>query len=332
MSNRFSRGLVTTLMCLSFLTAGVTSASAGDDVDANGPTGNSTTTGDGTTYTAHVDYVHRGTGDGDNPQPVRSSNANFSPPVCWYTAMTPEQMKAEIMARFYKAGHDGSGTTYNFYNDQNNEMDGYKYNEGKDGNWWVLTWDEVQMNQPNHGFCPYDDGYFWRPPANPPAGQITPKMLADAAYGQMKLPSKGVDLSPAPENQKVNLPTYVKFQRANAQVSVTAQLTEPNGQVLAATVTAVPQSLTVQAGTQYARPGSCEYDLGGAAALNSAGAGCNVTYLKASAGTYPFTADMTWRVWWTPTANSQPNGTAMDAGFSEFQQDVTVQEIQAVNR
>ncbi|MEU6852871.1 hypothetical protein ABZ901_23460 [Actinacidiphila alni] len=278
-----------------------------------------------------MNYSYKGTGDGDNPQTVKSSNGNFTPPVCWYTSMTPKQMKDEILRRYNQAGKDNAGTVYNFYNDQNNQMDEDHYHEGKDGSWWVLTWDETQLDNFN-ATCPYDQGYFWRPPADPPAGQITPEMLADAAYGHLKLPTKGVDLSPAPENQKVNLPTYVKFQRANAQVSVTAQLTEPNGQVIAATVTAVPNSLTVDAGTQYATPQKCEYGLGNAPSLDSANAGCNITYTRASAGTYPFTADMTWNVTWNPSTVPTTDGTPLAPGLSEFQQDVTVEEIQAVNR
>jgi hypothetical protein len=334
LSARLVRRSVISVTCLSIaavaLTLGAGSASA--DLSSNPqPSGGSGAGGDGTSYHAHVNYSYRGTGDGDNAQTAKSSDGNFTPPVCWYTAMTPAQMKDEINRRFVHAGQTHADTVYNYYNDQNNEMNAYQYNEGKQGSWWVLTWDEDRLNDFG-ATCPYDDGYFWRPPADPPVGQITPRMLADAAYGRMKLPTKGVNLSPVPENQKVNLPTYVKFQRANAQVSVTAQLTEPNGQVIAATVTAVPQSLTVQAGTQYASPGSCEYDLGGAASLNSAGDGCNITYTRASAGTYPFTADMTWNVTWSPSAAPTTNGEALPNGFSQFQQPVTVQEIQTINR
>ena len=282
------------------------------------------------TYYANVSYTHRG--EGDSPQPVKYSGT-FTPPVCWYTAMTPDQMRTEIKRRYNEAGQKNEGTVYNFYNDQNNQMeDSDHYHQGKDGSWWVLTWDQTQLDAGNYN-CPYSDGYFWRGPTDPPAGRITPEVLAQAAYGQMKLPSKGVSLSPAPDNQKVNLPTYVGFQGAGAaQVSVTAQLTEPDGQVVAATVVAQPSSLQVNAGTPFAQPGSCTYAVG-AAALDTAGAACNITYNKATSGSgYPFSADMTWQVWWTPTATVQPAGTALNPGFSEYRVPVTVQEIQTVNR
>jgi enoyl reductase len=261
---------------------------------------------------------------------VQSSDTAFVPPVCWYTAMTPEQMKAEILRRYNEAGQRNAGTIYTFYNDQNNQMDRDHYHQGQDGSWWVLTYDEKRLAAGDYN-CPYDEGYFWRKPGDPPEGRITPKMLADAAYGQLMLPAKGVTLSPVPDNQKVNLPTFVRYEQAGTQVSVTAQLTEPGGQTLAATVVAQPYSLRVDAGTQYADPSTCDYTLHNGS-LDSASAGCNITYRKASAGTYPMTADMTWHVWWTPTLTAQPDGTRMADGLSEFPQDVTVQEIQTVNR
>jgi hypothetical protein len=308
--------------------AGAGTATAGNSSD---PTATATADSpDPTTYTARVSYTSFGTGNGDGSQPVKSSDTAFVPPVCWYTAMTPEQMKAEILRRYSDAGQKNAGTVYNFYNDQNNQMDRDHYHQGQDGSWWVLTYDEQRLAAGDYS-CPYDQGYFWRKPGDPPEGRITAEMLADAAYGQLMLPTKGVTLSPVPDNQKVNLPTYVRYKQAGTQVSVTAQLTEPGGQTLAATVVAQPYSLRVDAGTPYANPSTCDYTLRDGS-LDSAGASCNITYRKASAGTYPMTADMTWRVWWTPTATAQRDGTRMADGLSEFPQAVTVQEIQTVNR
>lgn len=305
----------------------LTSGTAYADISAD-PTPTSTATGDGSTYQVHVNYTHRG--EGDNPTAVKYSGS-FTPPVCWYTAMTPDQFKAEIDRRYTNAGQKREDTVYNYYNQVQSDMNQVKYHQGDDGSWWVLTWDDSRLNDPGAAMCAYQDSWMWRPPADPPAGQITPEVLADAAYGQMKLPSRGVTLSPVAQNQKVNLPTYVAFTQAAAQVSVTAQVTEPDGTVVAATVVAQPSNLHVDAGTQYASPTSCDYAMDGAK-LNSAGSGCNITYNRASHGTYPFTADMTWHVWWSPTADPRPDGTGLEDGYSESQQDVTVQEIQAINR
>lgn len=309
-------------------------ANAGKNYGDGSTTSSSTATGDGTSYQVHVDYSHRGTSDGDGSAPAKSSDASFTPPVCWYTSFTPEEFHAELDRRYNAAGKEGAETVSDFYNGVESDLNTIKYHQGDKGSWWVLTWDDSALNEPGAS-CPYDTGWMWEPPAKQPKGAITPEVLAQAAYGQMKLPTKGVELSPNPANQKVNLPVYVSFKQADAQVSVTAQVTEPNGQTVAATVVAQPYSLHVDAGTQYASPESCDYTFSGSgsgASLDTSGAACNITYTKASAGTYTFTADMTWQVWWTPTADVQPDGTAMPDGLSEFPQPVTVEEIQAVNR
>lgn len=325
-----SRVAAVTLMCAGALLADPRLATAG-----NGKTGSNDGSSDaskeGSSYVVSVSYTHQS--GGQDSSPMRSSDANYSPPVCWYTAMTPDQMRAEIKRRFYGAGADGSGTTYEFYNNENNRMedDGH-YNDGKDGSWWVLTWDKDRLDAGDYN-CPYDAGYFWRNPGDPPAGAITPEVLAGAAYKALKLPPKAVTLSPNAGNQKVNLPTWVTFKGNGVQEWITASLREPNGQVVAATVVAVPHSLQVDAGTKWASPSSCTYQVNGGT-LDSSDAGCNITYRRSSKGsTYRFTSDMTWTVTWTPTLTPQPGaGTHLPDGLSEYPEDVTVQEIQAVNR
>jgi enoyl reductase len=317
-------------MCAGALLADPHLATAGNGKSgSNG--GGSGASKEGSSYVVEVNLSYHGVDK--NGTQMRSSDANYSPPVCWYTAMTPDQMRAEIKRRFYGAGADGSGTTYEFYNNENNRMedDGH-YNDGKDGSWWVLTWDKKRLDEGDYN-CPYDAGYFWRKPGDPPAGSITPEDLVGSAYKALKLPPKAVTLSPSPDNQKVNLPTWVSFKGAGTEVWVTASLTEPNGQVVAATVVAVPHSLQVNAGTSWATPSSCTYEMNGGT-LNSSSSGCNITYRKSSnGGKYPFTSDMTWAVTWTPTAAPQPGaGAHLPDGLSEYPEAVTVQEIQAVNR
>lgn len=310
------------------------SGSAVADITSNpSPPSSSGAHGDGLTYYVHVNYTRRGVSSADDPQPITSSSANFTPPVCWYKSFTPEQFKSEIDRRYNAAGHSGAETVYNYYNEVQSQMSAIKYHQGDKGSWWVLTWDDSVLNNPNAPLCPYDTGWMWQGPADPPPPlKISPQVLAQAAYGQMKLPTKGVTLSPVPDNQKVNLPTYVSFRNGVSQVSVTAQLDN-----VAATVVAVPERLHVDAWTSYADPESCDYSFtgsGGKYALNSADAGCNVTYRKAtqSGDSYSFQAELTWRVTWTPSANAQPGGQGLPDGFSDFGQPVTVQEIQSVNR
>lgn len=322
--------------CAAILGIGVTAASAGDGKGQGGGTTTTTTThtgGDGMTYYSQVTYTHRGDSGGGGSKPIVSSVANWTPPVCWYESMTPAQFKAEIDRRYSVAGNTNAGTVYDYYYQVKSQMNGIKYHEGDKGSWWVLAWDQNVLNQPHSPMCPYQQGWLWQGPTDPPPPQpVSPQVLAQAAYGQMTLPARPVTLSPVPQNQKVNLPTFVSFQAGIPEVSVTAQV----GPV-AATVVAVPYSLHVDAGTSYAQPASCDYTFtpaGGGYAVDSVGAGCNITYQKAtSAGsTYPLQARITWRVTWTPTATPQPGGRPMADGYSDSQQDVIVQEIQAVNR
>jgi enoyl reductase len=315
------------------LVAGSTSASA---FNGGKPVATTTTdTGkDGDTYHTHVTFTQRGGADaGDDSQPVTSSDADFAPPVCWYESMTPAEFEVEIDRRYNEAGAEHAGTIYDYYNQIQSQMNAIKYHQGDDGSWWVLAWDEVALNSGNAAPCSYDTGWLWQAAGTPePAGTLTPEILSQAAYGRMKLPTRKVTLSPVPQNQTVNFPTYVSFAAAIPEVSVTAQLA-----TVAATVRAVPYSLHVEAGTSYAAPASCDYTFtssGGGYAVNSADAACNVTYQKANApgSTYPLTAQITWHVTWTPTPTPQPDGEGMPNGTSQSQQAVTVQEIQTVNR
>jgi hypothetical protein len=327
--------LVTGLATLSVLAVlGLGTGSAVADITANpSSTASSDAKGDGSTYSVHVSYTHRGVSGDDDPQPVTSSDAGFTPPVCWYTSFTPGEFKKEIDRRYDAAGQSGAETVADYYNEIQSQMTGIKYHKGDKGSWWVLTWDDSALNNPDGPMCPYSTGWMWQGPNDPPPPlKISPEVLAQAAYGQMTLPTKGVTLSPRPANQKVNLPTYVSFENGIAQVSVTAQLDD-----VAATVVAVPKLLRVDAGTSYAQPAGCDYSFtgsGGRYAMNSAGADCNITYRKATegGGAYPLQAALTWLVTWTPTADARPGGQGMPDGVSDFNQPVEVQEIQTVNR
>jgi len=108
---------------------------------------------------------------------------------------------------------------------------------------------------------------------------------------------------------------------------------------IAATTVAVPTQLRVDAGTGYAEPRTCTYDLTGARRLvhvDTRHDACNVTYRKASpAGGYPLTASIVWKVTWTPSAD--PDGRraptpAMPDGESTATSQVTVRENEAINR
>ncbi|MFC4030141.1 hypothetical protein ACFO3J_01490 [Streptomyces polygonati] len=278
-------------------------------------------------------YTSGGSASKGNTQPIASSDADFKPPVCWYKSFTPAQFEAELQRRYYAAGNDHADTIYNYYYGIRSQMEGIKYHQGDEGSWWVLEYNDSYMNDPT-AVCPYQQGWMWQGPGDPaPPAPITPEMLAQAAYKELKLPVPAVKLSPAAQNQKVNLATYVSFGDALGYASLTANLEN-----VWATVVAVPSSLHIDAGTSYASPESCDYvftPTAGGYSVNSSDASCNITYRKATAvgSTYRMQAQMTWTVTWTPTQAAEPGrGQGLAPGYSTSPQPVTVQEIQTVNR
>ncbi|WP_433891428.1 hypothetical protein [Streptomyces sp. CA-111067] len=286
------------------------------------------------TLSSRISLGGTGYTGGPGTQPITSSNANWSPPDCWYEAFTPDEFKSVIMGRYYKAGNDNAGTIYNYYYQVNSDMTAIKYHKGDKGDWWLLVYNP-DLPPNTGGSCTLTEGWKWVKQGDPPpAGVITVEMLSQAAYAATKLPVHTVTLSPVAGNQKVNIPTYVSFGDPLPQVFVTAQIPNPP---IAATVVARPHSLHIDAGTANANPQSCDYlfkQVGDSYTVNSADADCNITYTKATlGGSYPLKAQITWQVHWT--ASADPNGPAagqLDDGYTTATQDVAVQEIQTVNR
>ncbi|GAA2323003.1 hypothetical protein GCM10010234_81400 [Streptomyces hawaiiensis] len=148
-----------------------------------------------------------------------------------------------------------------------------------------------------------------------------------------------VTLAPA-NTTKVNLPTWAWLDRAKFQdVSVTASL-DVGGVNLQATTTAKPIALKLEPGTSdaevYPSSGECTFNddgsIGEPYAKGKADQTppCGIRYLRSSGdGSFKLRATITWEVSWTGTGGADgdlPNGT-----FGT-EQNVTVQEIQAVNR
>ncbi|MFY1678232.1 hypothetical protein [Streptomyces sp. WMMC905] len=168
---------------------------------------------------------------------------------------------------------------------------------------------------------------------------ITPQVLAELAYNQVRLPS--VEVSLAPQGAaKVNLPTWAWLDSERFQeVSVTASL-DVGGLHIEATTTATPVSLGLEPGTPDARthPGSgeCPIDADGSIGRPyTAGQAdreppCGVTYLRASGESgYDLHATVTWDISWTGTGGA---GGDLPEGTFGGEQTVVVQEIQSVNR
>ncbi|MFB7494080.1 hypothetical protein ACFC09_05145 [Streptomyces sp. NPDC056161] len=280
---------------------------------------------------AHIQIRQSRTGrSGGSTATATSSDANWKPPVCWYEPM----YSADEYEKFIKDAYGGAREPAASYAKKRDEED---YHKGDKGLWW-----QVQFRDDDYSTaCPVttDNWEIWVPPADPrpDPNKLTPEMLSELAYNSTKLPTPPVLLSPAADRLIVNLGTRVKLDSDFDRVWTTASI-DYKGVRLAATTVATPVALKIDAGTADADPKSCTYDLvkgAGGYTVDSGDAGCNVTYRRSSgSGTYPLKASITWKVTWTDSAD--PDGPArqpgLPDGLSTFEQDVTVKEIQAVNR
>nr|WP_240634741.1 MULTISPECIES: hypothetical protein [Streptomyces] len=268
-----------------------------------------------------------------------TSTTTWSPPACWYAPKyTPAQLKA-YLEPIWEAGSTG----YEWDAQQRDRYvngDPYKdFNKDKTGKgyWWDSYVDE---NYPP-GWDKCKEPIFWVDEGDDPPADIenavTPEILAELAYAEIRVPSTKVTLAPE-GTTKVNLPTWAWLDAAEFKpVSVTASVPVLG---IEATTTAEPVSLKIGPGTEDATT----YPASGVCGLNGDRIGeayakgksdetppCGVRYLRSSGGgSYQLKATITWKISWTGTgvvgAQRLPDG--------EFgaEQDVVVQEIQAVNR
>ncbi|WP_051950677.1 hypothetical protein [Actinacidiphila yeochonensis] len=183
------------------------------------------------------------------------------------------------------------------------------------------------------------DEPFWVPIGKTPEHKnaVTPEILAELAYKAILIPQGTAQLNPA-GTQTVNLPTWVWMDgKSFHPVSVRAYLPDYG---VEATTTATPVSMHIDPGTSDARlyPASGTCRLGADGTLGTAyqpgddgEPPCGVTYLRSSdSGSYRMTVTVTWRISWTGTGQTAPK--ALPTGRFGASQDVTVQEIQTVNR
>ncbi len=269
------------------------------------------------------------------------ANSNWDPPACWYEpAYTPKQIEATVKAirkiGFFGIG-DAVGGVFDSYFKDGKPYKNYNLDKQGEGQFWAAAVDDDRKDEPEAKAC--DKLPFWvqdgETPKEPLA--VTPKILAEYAYGQLPVPDTEVELAPEGET-KVNLPTWAWLDKARfKKISVTATLP---GTGLSATTTAEPVSLKIDPGTSdaetYPSSGECpiEDDHIGTPRAKGTPADtdppCGVRYLRSSRdGSYELKATLTWKVSWTST-----NGQGGDLPPGEFgtTQDVVVREIQSVNR
>ncbi|MES5816727.1 hypothetical protein [Streptomyces sp. RG80] len=296
---------------------------------------------DGSLYAQAVVFDTSKNGSGKSAGPVTSTTSTWTPPACYYAPKyTPEQLQ-KYLEPIWEAGSTGyewDAEQRKKYN-ANDEEKGFNKDKTGKGYWWDSFVTPGREGDPGALSCTKD--IFWvdtgdDPPADIPEA-ITPEVLAQLAYNEIRVPSTKMDLAPA-GTTKVNLPTWSWLDAAEFKpVSVTASV-----QVLGitATTTAEPVSVKIEPGTSdavtYPASGVCEINngrIGEPYAKGKAGdtPPCGVKYLRSSGnGSYQLKATVTWKIHWTGTDvnGDQP----LPDGTFGADQDVVVQEIQAVNR
>lgn len=280
-------------------------------------------------------------GSGQSAGRVTSADDNWTPPACYYAPKyTPAQLKAHLEP-IWEAGSTGHGWDGEQRDRYVNGQPYKDFNKDKtgEGYWWDSYVTPGRTGDPGALDCTKD--IFWvdtndDPPADIPQA-ITPQILAELAYNEIRVPSTKVTLAPE-GTTKVNLPTWTWLDGAAFKpVSVTASVPLLN---IEATTTAEPISLKIDPGTEdsetYPASGVCEINNGKIGEPYAKGKSdetppCGVKYLRSSGnGSYPLTASVTWKISWTGTGVNE----ARDLPDGEFgaEQNVIVQEIQTVNR
>ncbi|MEU6481416.1 hypothetical protein ABZ858_32005 [Streptomyces sp. NPDC047017] len=284
-------------------------------------------------------YDRSRNGSGPSVGPV-ASTTTWTPPACYYAPkFTPDQLKAYLEPIW---GVDSTGYQWDAQQ-RDRYVNGHPYkdfNKDKDGKgyWWDSYVTPGREGDPGALDCTKD--IFWvdkgaPPPADTPQA-ITPEILAQLAYNEIRVPSTQVSLAPA-KVTKVNLPTWAWLDGAQFKpVAVTASVPVLG---ISATTTAVPVSVKIDPGTPdaqtYPASGACRLAGGGIGEPYAPGKAdqtppCGVKYLRSSGdGTFQLRATITWKISWTGTGGT---GGPLDDGTFGGTQDVTVQEIQSVNR
>ncbi|MBC9728826.1 hypothetical protein H8R17_29745 [Streptomyces sp. TRM68367] len=269
-----------------------------------------------------------------------TSTTSWTPPACYYAPKhTPKELEAQMQQVWGSSAPSPEWNlkTKKYFLKGEPYKDFNKDKAGK-GSWWDAYTTPGREADPAAQDC--DEMPFWvdegdAPPANIPQA-INPEMLAQLAYAEIRVPSTKVEL--APQNAtKVNLPTWAWLNTAQFKpVSVTASVPLLG---LSATTTAEPVSLKIAPGTDdavtYPASGECEIRDGQIGEPYAKGKAdetppCGVKYLRSSGdGSFKLQATITWKINWTSTTGQ---GGDLPNGTFGADQDVVVQEIQAVNR
>ncbi|WP_437003684.1 hypothetical protein [Streptomyces sp. enrichment culture] len=279
-------------------------------------------------------------GSGPSVGPVAAAT-NWTPPACYYAPKyTPEQLK-KVKEPVWEAGSTG----YQWDAEQRDKyVNGHPYKDfnkekAGEGYWWDSYVTPGREGDPGALDC--EEDAFWvdtgdDPPADIPQA-ITPEILAQLAYAEIRVPTTEVELRPQ-EATKVNLPTWAWLDATDFKpVSVKASVPLLG---VEATTTAEPVSVKIDPGTAdaqtYPASGVCEAVNGSIGEPYEKGKAdqtppCGVKYLRSSGdGSYQLKATVTWKIHWTGTGVAEEQ--QLPDGNFGGEQDVVVQEIQAINR
>lgn len=297
--------------------------------------------------TAGVQYdtSKNGTPDPHTPTAPLTPTNNWTPPPCWYQpTYTPAQMKASsetVWSEDSPSAQWKNGQRDYFVNGK--PYTNFNLAKTGRGYFWAAYTPASSHGEADAGSC--TDEPFWVGKGRPaPPGHrnaVTPQVLAELAYKKILIPQGTAHTNPAGP-QTVNLPTWMWLDGLDAAafrpVSVTAYLP---GYGISATTTAEPVGMRIDPGTADARlyppDGECPLDGGRIGTPYATGAGgeppCGVTFLRSTQGAghpYRLTATVSWAISWTGTDQSAPK--ALPAGAFGTSREVTVREIQTVNR
>lgn len=254
-------------------------------------------------------FDHSKNGSGGSAGPV-ASTTTWTPPPCYYAPnYTPEQLEAylEPIWEAGSTGHEWDAQQRNHYV-HGEPYEDFNKDKAGEGYWWDSYVAEGREGDPDAMNC--NRPIFWvddgeDPPADIPEA-ITPEILAQLAYAEIRVPSTKVDLAPAGAT-KVNLATWAWLDAAEFQpVSVTASVPLLG---VTATTTAEPLSLKLEPGTPdavtYPASGVCEFSGGRIGEPYAKGKSdetppCGVRYPRASGDEpYRLRATITWKIHWS---------------------------------
>ncbi|MGW0361885.1 hypothetical protein [Streptomyces sp. NPDC002990] len=307
---------------------------------SKGGTGSGGKSGQNITATTKIQVSTPGSSGSTKTGTLSSEDSNWTPPACWYEpAFSPKEIESTVKAiDGLPIFGDVFATMLNGYYKDGTPYKDYNLDKQGKGMFWASVVNPKRKDDPEATSC--DKLPFWvdngATPSEPLA--VSPQVLAEYAYDELRLPDTTITMKPG-DKSTVNLPTWTWLDKSTFKpVSVTASI--PNSG-LWATTTARPVSLKLDPGTADARL----HPAGGVCAIapdGSIGAPfspdkanqdppCGVTYLRSTSGTGPhkLKATVTWEVSWT---SSTGGGGKLPNGTFGTSQDVTVQEIQAVNR